>query len=474
MISWAEKYRPKNLDGILGNSKAVSELREWARSWEKGVPDVRSVILYGPPGIGKTSAALALAAEMDWDYIELNASDQRTAEIIKSVAGPAAKVSTFTGRRRLVILDEADNLHGTYDRGGAAAILNIIKETTQPIVLIANEYYEIEKPLREACKGIQFRQIRAQTIASLLREICRNEGIECEPNALMHIAEMSGGDLRSAINDLEASALGLKHLQLENVVTAERDVKASMFKVLETIFKGENAKVALEATYQLDESPEDLIHWIDENLPLVYKEGELAKGFECLSRADIFLGRVKRRQNYTLWRYAVFLMSGGVRAASHRTRRGYTQFKPPSLWRRLGQTRRARSIRDSAARKIALHCHVSTAYARSELFTFIGSLLQSKKTAATVAALLELNIDEIALLTGSAPTTKNVQKIFDDAQRMLEEERIAKIDYGLRGSQESAGEKIAVKTTADEVQTAEVEERPKEMAARKQRSLFEF
>lgn len=465
MTSWAEKYRPSSLDGILGNAKAVAELREWARAWEKGRPEVKCLILYGPPGVGKTSAALALASEMDWDHIELNASDQRTAEIIKSVAGPASQVSTFSGRRRLVILDEADNLHGTYDRGGAAAILKVIRDATQPVVLIANEYYDIEKPLRDACHGVQFRSIRAQTIASLLREICRSEGIECDPDAIMRIAEMSGGDLRSAINDLEAAASGLKHLRLEDVATSERDVRASIFKVLDAIFKGENARSALEATYQLDESPEDLIHWIDENLPAVYRDRELAKGFECLSRADIFLGRVKKRQNYTLWRYAAFLMTGGVRAVSSKVRMGYTQFRPPSLWKRLGQTRKARSVRDSAARKIAAHCHVSTSYARSELLHFIGALLNSKKTGATVAASLGLNIEEIAMLTGSAPSTKKVQRIFEDAQRMIESERIAMIDRGLKIVE---GEKEKPEETAAKV-------KGKEMAQEKrQRSLFDF
>lgn len=465
MTSWAEKYRPRSLDGILGNAKAVAELREWARAWEGGRPEVKCLILYGPPGVGKTSAALALASEMDWDHIELNASDQRTAEIIKSVAGPASQVSTFSGRRRLVILDEADNLHGTYDRGGAAAILKVIRDATQPVVLIANEYYDIEKPLRDACHGVQFRSIRAQTIASLLREICRSEGIECDPDAIMYIAEMSGGDLRSAINDLEAAASGLKHLRLEDVATSERDVRASIFKVLDAIFKGENARSALEATYQLDESPEDLIHWIDENLPAVYRDRELAKGFECLSRADIFLGRVKKRQNYTLWRYAAFLMTGGVRAVSSKVRRGYTQFRPPSLWKRLGQTKKARSVRDSAARKIAAHCHVSTSYARSELLHFIGALLNSKKIGAAVAATLGLNIEEIAMLTGSAPSTKKVQRIFEDAQKMIETERIAMIDRGLKTV---VGEREKPEETS-------AKEKGKEMAQEKrQRSLFDF
>jgi len=56
-------------------------------------------------------------------------------------------------------------LHGNADRGGAAAMLRLVKETSQPVLLIANEYYEIDKPLRDAANGIQFRSVRSTTIA---------------------------------------------------------------------------------------------------------------------------------------------------------------------------------------------------------------------------------------------------------------------------------------------------------------------
>jgi len=432
-MKWTEKYRPSNLDEVLGNNKAVSDLRAWARSWEDGKPSRKAAILYGPAGIGKTSAALALAQEFDWDFIEMNASDQRTASRIHSVAGPASRVSTFSGNRRLIILDEADNLHGNYDRGGAAAILKVVRETSQPILLIANEYYAIDKNLRDACLGIQFRAIRATTIASRLRAICKDEGITCDPEALQMIAEKTSGDLRSGVNDLQAAAQGLTHLSVEDVATGERDVKASIFKVLEAIFKGSSSVEAQRASYSLDESPDDLVHWIDENLPVVYSGDDLARGFERLSRADVFLGRVRRRQSYGLWRYAGFLMTGGITASRSERRSGYVAFKPPSLWRRLGQTRRARGIRDSAASKIAHHCHVGTGYARLELMAFFGSLMKNKVLAPKVAALLNLNMDEIALLMGSQPSTKKVQSIFEESRRLIEEERIADIDQGLAG-----------------------------------------
>jgi len=312
-IKWTEKYRPRRLKEVLGNGKAVSELEAWARAWERGVPDKRAVVLYGPAGVGKTSAALALAEEMGWDQIEMNASDSRTAAAISKVAGAAARMMTFSGKKRLVILDEADNLYGSADRGGSAAMLRLVREADQPVVLIANDYYGLSKLLREGTLGIQFRRITKSTVLSALREICRAEGAACTPELIAEIADMANGDLRSAINDLQAALEGSR--EVGEVATAVRDAKASIFDGVAKILRGSSLGEAVQIAWSLDESPEDLVHWIDENLPLVYGTGDLAAGYERLSRADVFLGRVRRRQNYGLWRYASFMMTGGVQAA---------------------------------------------------------------------------------------------------------------------------------------------------------------
>ena len=84
MKDWTAKYRPKNLDEIVGNERAITALRNWARIWkEGGMPKKRAVVLSGKPGTGKTSSALALANDFGWITIELNASDARNAETIK-------------------------------------------------------------------------------------------------------------------------------------------------------------------------------------------------------------------------------------------------------------------------------------------------------------------------------------------------------------------------------------------------------
>ena len=356
-IEWAEKYRPQSLKEIVGNNKAVQDLRTWAEEWLSGIPEKRTVILHGSAGIGKTSSAHALGRDLGWEVIELNASDQRTAGVIEKVAGSAASMNTFFGGKRLIILDEADNIHGSADRGGMRAISGIIKNTLQPIVLIANDVYGLTPTIRNLCLEIKFGSVQSRSMVPALNKVCVSEGISCSSDAVQQIAENSGGDFRSAMNDLQAAALGRKVLNTDDISTSGRDVKENIFKAMQKIFKSTDCKKALEVTRGLDESPEDLVHWIDENLPIQYacKDGDLGDiraGFGYLSKADLYLGRVKKRQNYRMWRYASVLMVCGVGISKTRSYPGFIKYQQPSLWRRLGQTRSKRDIRDNIASKI--------------------------------------------------------------------------------------------------------------------------
>ena len=114
-MDWAEKYRPARLEDIVGNTSAIRQIAAWAMNWtNKSKP----LLIYGKPGIGKTSSAYALANDMGWEVIELNASDQRTAAVIERIAGVGSITASLTGSvRKLIVLDEADNLQGTADRG---------------------------------------------------------------------------------------------------------------------------------------------------------------------------------------------------------------------------------------------------------------------------------------------------------------------------------------------------------------------
>ncbi|MCC4771166.1 replication factor C large subunit [Methanosarcina sp. DH2] len=425
-IEWAEKYRPRTLGDVVGNKKAIQDFRVWAEEWQSRIPERRAVILYGPAGIGKTSSAHALARDMDWEVIELNASDQRTAGVIEKIAGSAASMNTFFGGKRLIILDEADNIHGTSDRGGMRALSGIIKSTLQPMVLIANDIYGLTPTIRNLCLEIKFGSVQSRSMVPALKKVCEAEGVYCSQEAVLQIAENAGGDFRSAMNDLQAAANGKEAIEVEDISTAGRDVKENIFKAMQKIFKSTDCKRALESARGLDESPEDLVHWIDENLPIQYarKDGDLEDiraGFCYLSKADLYLGRVKKRQNYRMWRYASMLMVCGAALSKTRPYPGFIKYQQPSLWRRLGQTRSKRDMRDNIASKIGEHSFESMHYSRNNLMGFYSRMLKDEVSAVEVTANLGLELEELMYLSGSTKASKKLQKIYDEAQKLLGE-----------------------------------------------------
>ncbi len=306
-MDFLEKYRPSTLSDVIGNRRAVEELKKWAQSWPH---DKKAALLYGRPGTGKTSSAIALANDMGWEAIELNASNQRTQQVINRIAGEASRAESLFGGRRLIMLDEVDNLHGTADRGGARAVTELVKRTSQPIILIANDLYGVTSALRTYCKPIQFYAIREESIKKVLNKILRQENITVDSGFIDEILKNAHGDVRAAINDLQAN-LGQSSPEL-----APRDRTQSIFEFLRSVFTDKDMKKGLSLSYTLDETPEDIIHWIDENLPRAYSGEQLAKGFAALSRADIYLGRTRRRQSYSMWRYAAELMTCGVNVES--------------------------------------------------------------------------------------------------------------------------------------------------------------
>ncbi len=423
-MDWTEKYRPSTLAEVRGNNKARDSLKEWADTWD----DHReAVILHGTPGVGKTSAAHALANDMDWPTIELNASDTRTKDVINQVAGEAAKSGTLTAGeagRRLVIMDEADNIHGNSDRGGARAIGSLVKEAGQPMILIANEFYEMSNSLRNNCQDIEFSAVQKRSIVPVLRDICRKESIEYTDAAIEDIAEQNSGDLRGAIKDMQATAEGRDRIEADDYVSGERDTSSGIFEYLDVVLKEGDAEEALKKSYDVDETPDDLINWIEDNMPKDYQGAELARAYRSLSDADRWLGRVRATQNYSFWRYAGDAMTAGVAAARDGEKGGWTRYGPPSYWSKLGRSKGTRNTRDHIAQQIATIDGVSMRTARREVMPFLATMThhcKNRELTVSMAATYELETDHVSFITGSGESTNKVQSIVEDAEQLRED-----------------------------------------------------
>lgn len=436
-IDWAEKYRPRKLADVVGNPTAVNDLRRWAESWERGTPKQKAVVLMGDPGVGKTSSALALAREFGWGAIEMNASDLRNADAIRRIAAQGAKNETFTdsgeyisiknGGRKLIILDEADNIFGKEDYGGVAAITHTIRDTAQPIILIVNDYYALTRrspSLKKMCLSIKFSKIHKSSIIKLLKNICQNEDITISNEALIALAEHSNGDIRSAINDLESLCLGKRKITEKDVaVLGHRDTSINIFKAITEIFKATSYIRAKESIYELNEDPEHLLLWVDENMPLEYKKpDDLAAAYDPLSRASIYMGRVRRRQHYKLWGYATDLMTAGVALSKSGPYHGYTRYQFPSWLTLMSRTKGIRAIQKSVNEKISTKCHTSSYVTQTSIFPYFRYLFEHEKDfSISFIRNLELDIEEIAYLLGEGSDSHAVKHLVEESKSYDEE-----------------------------------------------------
>ncbi|MEK6987565.1 MAG: replication factor C large subunit [Candidatus Thermoplasmatota archaeon] len=455
MTSWTEKHRPKTLDEVVGNPTAIAELRRWAQGWARGHPDKRAVILQGDPGVGKTSAALALANEMGWPVTEMNASDSRNAGAIQKVANRGSVLQTFSptgeflrtdqGGRKLIVLDEADNVFGREDQGGITAIVSMIQETKQPVVLIVNDYYALTRrssSLRRLCRTIRFKAINRVTMKNLLRTICAQENVAVTDEVLDFIVERSEGDLRSALNDLESIAIGKQSLDGDATRSVGyRDRKRTIFTALEEIFRSGDAKRAKQAVAELDESPEDLILWVDHNVPYEYVDkGDQLRAFESLSRADIYLGRVKRRQDYGLWSYASEMMSQGVAMARQgRPRGGQLEF--PQFLMSMSRSRGARMARNSLAKKLGRYLHTSSNLVLNDVLPTVRALFRGDEDLRVqLTAELGLEEKELAFLLDESEDSHAVKHLLERAGRIETAKAGGTSKSALSAYDEGAGE----------------------------------
>ncbi len=398
---WTEKYHPQTLKEIAGQDKTIVSMAEWAAKWQTGKPVKTGLLLYGPPGTGKSSAATALAKDMDWDIIELNASDKRTAKEIERIAGGASTSATLMGasRKRLIVMDEADNIHGNADRGGHPAVTKLLSQTLNPIILIANDKYKIPAGTRQKCLELNFRRLTKQSIVKVLSRVCEAEGIDADPLALNSIAELAENDLRSAINDLQAIAAGRKKLGAEDIVPNKRDRELNIFDAINDLLRAKTCQEARQILWDLDKSPEDAISWIDENIPRMLAEpADLAQVYEMLSRADIFLGRARRKNVYGMWSYASDLMSAGV-SMSQEGQRKYTRIQVPSVGMMFRWTGTKRKLRDGVTGKIAKYCHTSKSEARKHYLPYFATIFRNNKDSASdITERLELEDTEVEFL----------------------------------------------------------------------------
>ena len=404
--AWTVKHKPKSLAEVIGNKETIQKFVDWIKSWGKGTPKKRAAFLYGPPGIGKTVTVEALAYDFQMELVEKNASDYRTEDAINRFAGLASQYGSLFGGKRIVLLDELDGLTGTADKGGVKAITDIVKTAQCPIVLIANNAYDPRfSNLRSYCLLIEFKKPPTGEVTKHLKRICMGEAIQADEEALKFIAQRSGGDIRSAVNDLQALAQGKKKLTYEDVSwLGYRDRQDTIFNVLRMIIYGRTCLSAKQAVDMADMDIDMLFEWIYEIVPEHLTDPhDLARAMDALSMADVYRGRIRATQDWSFTRYVIDYMTAGVAMARQNTKaHGWIPFKFPARIQMLSRSKAERAMQLTIGHKIKRKCHISANRASKEFLPFLRIIFKNNADmAAGLAKWLDLDAEMVEYLAGS-------------------------------------------------------------------------
>jgi len=242
---WTERHRPSSERQLECNEVQRRKIRSWLDEWQNGMPRKKALLLVGPPGVGKTSVARAIAQDMGWNVIELNASDARNAAAIRKVATHGSTHRSLfhnpdiKKQRTLVLIDEVDHLSGGLrkvsqsrienamqgedskgnsvtlkgDSGGKAELLSLLAETRQPVILACNEimglwgsgssWSSTRDRFTRHLQTITFDRASNEALRRIARRVLREEQLKFDDAAIEALVASNPGDLRAIVRDLQ-------------------------------------------------------------------------------------------------------------------------------------------------------------------------------------------------------------------------------------------------------------------------------
>jgi replication factor C subunit 2/4 len=237
---WVEKYRPRVLADVVGNRETIASLQAMARAG-----NMTNLILAGPPGTGKTTSIQCLARELlgssfKQAVLELNASDDRGIDTVRSKIKTFAqqKVTLPPGRHKIVILDEADSMTAAAQQA-LRRTMEIFSATTR-FALACNNSTKIIEPIQSRCAILRFTRLHDEMLLRRLLTVCQEENVGYKEEGLAALIFTAEGDMRNALNNLQATASGFNFVSDENVFkVCDQPHPAVVREILTQCAKGE-------------------------------------------------------------------------------------------------------------------------------------------------------------------------------------------------------------------------------------------
>ena len=370
-MMWSEKYRPQTISNMIGNEESRSNILEWFAKWRKGT---KPLLLVGPPGIGKTTIAYLTAKQFGYDMISLNASDVRSKSRINEILAPVLGNVSVLGSP-MIFVDEVDGIHGRSDYGGASALAEILKESTIPIILAANDdTIEKMKGIKKLTKTISFKKIPPRLLRLYLEHILKKEKAILSPGSLIKVIDKSHGDIRSMINLAQSFVSGFNP---QTEITFET---INVEDGINAFFKSNTEEEARIVLYNIQIDPRQKIDAFYSSIITSNLDAStLANQLDIISQADILYGKIIKTQNWRLLRYLNDIL---IKLYHNDDRIRYTQYN--ISWPLLNRIRwdgvKIKSFSSIMAKKL----HMSSSSFVTLCFPYILFCIKKKKLTSPV------------------------------------------------------------------------------------------
>ncbi|OWP54812.1 MAG: hypothetical protein B2I18_06230 [Cuniculiplasma sp. C_DKE] len=380
-----EELRPRTFDQVFLIKEDRTKIQAWADSWDSGKPEKRGLILAGPPGLGKTSIAYALSNSKGWDIIEINGSEGRTEDFIKRTIGMFSLYKDLTwdeegSRKKAGLIDEADNIYerstkgGTGESGGYRAIVDILKNTSIPIIITMNDFanFRYRKGSNAAtiinlCEVVEIKKIFSRkggaeyrnivtTLTTRILEVSSRLGLKPQRVTLEKIIEGDLPDIRASINDAEAYVLS----QSESLISAgNRDEQSIIWDTLSGIFHRDNYSDNVSLIDSSDSDSGQILLWMSQNVFSQAKNLESAlDAFDYISVIDQMNWFAHRYNYYRMLVYVKDLEA--LFATRFKGKTGvFIPFKFSNYLSQMSKTKKSRGSRNLVAEDLSKILHMS-------------------------------------------------------------------------------------------------------------------
>jgi len=456
---WTERHRPTSESHLEGNEAQRQKIRKWLDDWKTGVPKNKAILLVGPPGVGKTTVARAIARDMGWNVIELNASDARNAASIRKAATKGATHRSLffnpedSDKKTLILIDEVDHLSGGLrsvsesrindaikvnldstetvrlkgDTGGKAELLKLLSETKQPVILACNEvmglwgkssnWRSTRDRFQRLLTTINFDRASKDALRNIARRVLMSENIVYDTPAVEALISSNPGDLRALVRDLQVICASSKNsidkdAVIEYVESSERDVSVEVFPGLAKLYKSKTSQDAIKLGISIDKSPSELLNWIHWNNPSIFADKiAIDRGNKALCQSSKMLMAMYENTAHRSW-YWSSQISG--LAASVVNQKDMPEKLFPSYPNFL--RRGASQGRNSIINRLTAITGASKSSVREELLPLLISLHSETSEVGNIddfAISIDLGLtgDEHAALCGLPKTRKSTKEL---------------------------------------------------------------